>query len=142
MQKYVCGFLFDQQKNVVLIRKNKPEWQNGFLNGVGGKVEEGESNLDAMIREFNEEVGVYVPYWRPFCEIQGIDWIVYFYHSICGHEMVNDIKSFNENRKNGEENIEIIPIDEVNDNRVVINLKWLIPMCFDNHHKYAKIESY
>jgi 8-oxo-dGTP diphosphatase len=42
--QYVLGFLFDpSQKDVVLIKKLKPEWQKGKLNGVGGKIEEGES---------------------------------------------------------------------------------------------------
>lgn len=60
MQKYVLGFMFDELKeNVVLIKKSKPKWQEGFFNGVGGKVEAFDgSDASAMCREFYEETGV------------------------------------------------------------------------------------
>jgi 8-oxo-dGTP diphosphatase len=54
---YVLGFLFDKDK-VVLIRKNRPFWMRGKLNGVGGKIEEGETAKQAMVREFREETSV------------------------------------------------------------------------------------
>ena len=39
--KYVTGFLFSpDKKSVVLINKNRPAFQVGKLNGVGGKIEE------------------------------------------------------------------------------------------------------
>lgn len=58
-QSYVCGFMFSLDlRRVALIRKNRPEWQKGKLNGIGGKIEPGESAYDAMAREFLEETGV------------------------------------------------------------------------------------
>lgn len=69
MTEYVLGFLFSNApefSRVVLIRKKKPEWQAGKLNGVGGKVEKGETALDAMRREFLEECGVKKENWVPF----------------------------------------------------------------------------
>ncbi len=55
---YVVAFLFNQDMNKVwLIRKQKPEWQKGCLNGIGGKIEEGETAMAAMIRELKEESG-------------------------------------------------------------------------------------
>ena len=59
---YVCGFAFTHDQRVVLIRKARPEWQRGLLNGVGGRIEEarGEVSTDAMVREFFEETGVAV----------------------------------------------------------------------------------
>ncbi len=55
---YVAGFYFSEcGERVALIRKLKPEWQRGWLNGIGGKVEPGESPLSAMVREFEEEAG-------------------------------------------------------------------------------------
>ena len=63
--EYVAGFLFSPSMNsVVLIQKNKPEWQAGKLNGVGGKVEAGETPEQAMTREFEEEAGAHVEGWR------------------------------------------------------------------------------
>lgn len=64
MKEYVLGFMFDENRNVVaLIRKENPEWQRGKLNGIGGKIEEGESPFDAMVREFEEETGVLSYNW-------------------------------------------------------------------------------
>lgn len=58
MKTYVLGFCFNQSLNkVVLIRKKKPDWQASRLNGVGGSVEQGETTLAAMVREFREETG-------------------------------------------------------------------------------------
>jgi 8-oxo-dGTP diphosphatase len=59
MKKYVIGFAFSKDlKQVVLIRKNRPEYLAGKLNGVGGKIEKDEAPVDAMTREFMEETGV------------------------------------------------------------------------------------
>ena len=55
--RYVLGFAFHPARGVVLIRKNRPEWQAGKLNGVGGKIERGELPEQAMAREFEEETG-------------------------------------------------------------------------------------
>jgi 8-oxo-dGTP pyrophosphatase MutT (NUDIX family) len=58
--EYVTGFAFGCDGNgVLLIRKQKPAWQAGKLNGVGGKVEEFDWCLaEAMRREFQEETGI------------------------------------------------------------------------------------
>lgn len=55
---YVVGFYFtDDFTHVALIRKNRPAWQAGLLNGIGGRVEPNETPLDAMVREYAEETG-------------------------------------------------------------------------------------
>lgn len=57
--RYVVGYCFSPDMSAVaLIEKLKPEWQKGKLNGVGGKVEAGETPQEAMAREFEEEAGV------------------------------------------------------------------------------------
>ena len=73
---YVVGFMFDKDMtNVALIRKRKPAWQAGLLNGIGGSIESGEIPVDAMRREFKEEAGVDVPVsdWRHFLSMSGIN---------------------------------------------------------------------
>ena len=49
------GFLTD---NVLLIEKNRPEWQAGRYNLPGGKIEEGETPEAAAVRELEEEAGI------------------------------------------------------------------------------------
>lgn len=58
-KKYVIAFLFDEDlKNVWLIEKQKPSWQKGLLNGIGGKTEPGETAIQAIVRELQEEAGI------------------------------------------------------------------------------------
>lgn len=53
---YVVGFQFNAGGHLVaLIRKERPPAQAGLWNGVGGKVEAGETPAAAMVREFAEE---------------------------------------------------------------------------------------
>jgi 8-oxo-dGTP diphosphatase len=40
--------------------KNRPEYQAGLHNGLGGKVEVDEKPKHAMAREFEEETGVHI----------------------------------------------------------------------------------
>lgn len=77
--QYVVGFAFDAAHNVVLIRKTKPEWQAGRLNGVGGKIERMETEKAAMVREFEEETGVQTSEddWKGRAVLHAEEWIVY-----------------------------------------------------------------
>lgn len=81
-QDYVVGFAFNSDKSkVVLILKNRPAWQAGKLNGIGGKIDPGETPHEAMVREFQEECGVETTPqdWHYFTKILGKDGDVYFY---------------------------------------------------------------
>lgn len=78
MKTYVLGFMFSEDLDkLALIRKARPGWMAGRLNGIGGKVEPGENTLEAMRREFGEETGcqAWVP-WSSFGEMRGDGWRV------------------------------------------------------------------
>ena len=75
----VLGFVFNKDLSKVLLvnRQNaKQEWQNGLDNGLGGKVEAGESSLKAMKREFLEESGFAITEWVRFGVMGGTGWNV------------------------------------------------------------------
>lgn len=72
MQKYTVAFMFNNELDyVALVQKEKPAWQKGKLNGIGGKVEEGETFEHANAREFWEETGVNTQEsdWSHFAQI-------------------------------------------------------------------------
>jgi mutator protein MutT len=50
--------LFLVRGNEVLLAMKKRGFGEGKWNGIGGKVDEGESILDALVRECQEEIGV------------------------------------------------------------------------------------
>lgn len=44
--------------NVLLVLKDRPDWMKGRLNLVGGKIEAGETPIQAALRELKEESGL------------------------------------------------------------------------------------
>ena len=45
-------------EDVLLVLKDRPPWQAGMLNLVGGKIEKGETPEEAALRELKEESGL------------------------------------------------------------------------------------
>jgi len=133
MIRAVCGFYFsDDRQQIVLIKKRRPEWQAGHFNGVGGKVEEGEFALDAMRREFEEETGLRVEDWEPFCihldETHRFE-VTYFRAFGAG---VGSVKTMTD------EVVDHFPVGAVFTLPVIHNLTWLVPMALDPNVSSAK----
>lgn len=122
--KYVAGFLFSEDyEKVVLIRKNRPAWQKGKLNGVGGHVEPGETPDDAMVREFMEECGTTTLHWKYFGTIKGADFIVDWYKAAVSLPVISTT----------DEEVDWYHVsDVINDVLPIIpHLKWLIMLALD-----------
>ena len=60
MKHYCVGFAF-YKSEVLLILKDRPDFQKGKLNGIGGSIEPNETSVQAMVREFKEGTSVYIP---------------------------------------------------------------------------------
>jgi len=131
MTKYmVVGFLFRNGfKEVALIQKQKPEWQKGKLNGIGGKVESDETINQAMQREFKEEAGADISSWRIFCNLKARDdsWNVSFFSSSepC---TITSMES---------EKVDWYPVNKIQELPTIPNLRWLIPLAIDNDSIFA-----
>lgn len=143
MKEYVVGFGFcrpyaGENSNTVcadkvytiLLEKVNPAWQRGRLNGPGGKIEAGESALSAMVREYEEEVGLSVPpsNWTPFCELaHPNEWRVMFFRAWITRrqfEMAHGLEA--EAVIKVTTDLSLLP-----DERIMPNLRWLIPMALD-----------
>jgi len=72
IKNYTVGILFNPDlTQVVLISKNRPEWQKGLLNFPGGHMESSESQCTCVSREFKEECCLDIPVsdWKLIGEI-------------------------------------------------------------------------
>lgn len=82
MTRYVAGFMFSEDRpRVLLIEKQRPAWQKGRLNGIGGHIEPGETPWEAQRREFLEEAVFGFDDWKSFAEVIAADqsWSVTFF---------------------------------------------------------------
>lgn len=130
---YCLGFAFNrsqfaEQERVLLIRKNRPDWQKGKLNGIGGHVEPGEFPVDAMTREFREECGLDVPAndWTRVCNLVYPDAGVHVFSVQLCSRVIDSYKSLTD------EKVRLFWVKELfpNVDQLVPNLPWLVPMAF------------
>lgn len=141
-REYVLGFCFmHYMSEVVLIKKNKPEWQRGLLNGVGGKIEPGETPLQAMNREWREETGGRELAWNHFLTME--------FKGASVHVFKRQLTGGIEVSSTTDEQVGIYNVQEVLRCPIVIpNLRWIIPMALydsqthESHWKGAPIIKY
>lgn len=129
-KRYVAGFAFNAAKDkVVLIRKNRPEWQAGKLNGVGGKIEDGDvDGYAAMCREFREETGVETmpDDWAYYLTLKSDFGYVQFFYAFDDR--------FMEAKTQSDEQVEIISVDfDLIKQQSISNLMWLIAIALDEN---------
>lgn len=132
------------REQVVLICKNRPTWQAGRLNGVGGKIEPGEGNRMAMVREFEEETGLKTEpgKWDLICTMTWPDdWKRvgrYASPSIDFYRYVWPDDTFLSSlvRTCTDEEIVIELVEHVGNRRVIPNLRWLVPLAAYTADRY------
>lgn len=122
--RYVLGFFFSPDlSKVVLIKKAKPVWQAGKLNGVGGKIEDTDkTSHDAIEREFFEETDLYVTAadWRLFATLRFGDAEVDCF-AASGPE-ISQVRTVTE------ETVDVYDLPLWGEHYFLPNLSWLIPM--------------
>jgi 8-oxo-dGTP diphosphatase len=133
---YVVGFLFSKfLDEVLLIEKQKPDWQKDLLNGVGGKIELGELPTAAMVREFKEETNIdsTPESWLFVARLQSSNSDVYFFVARSQHEtLLGRFKAMTQE-----------PVFAIRWREggypLVHNLPWLLPMCVDVLENAARL---
>jgi 8-oxo-dGTP diphosphatase len=140
---YVCGFLFTHdRRHVALIHKLKPDWQRGKFNGIGGKLEVGETISEAMGREFFEETGLFIQrfHWERFLTMKFVakDEVVHFFKAtLVSGEVHLESKTD-----------ELVGWYKVNEGGQVLNLPtlpnlaWVIPMALSGNKGLIELEQY
>lgn len=131
MVQYVLGYAFSEDESkVVLIEKNRPEVISGCFIAPGGKIEEGEIGLTAMVREFEEETGVVISHWKSEFKITGPDYTIEVFSTLSDS---------------------IFDVETVTDEKVIISdvstlpskcsddTKWMVPFILDKKHIFRGI---
>lgn len=127
MQYYTLGFIFDSfLKNVLLVHKNKPAWQKGKINGIGGKLRKNESAKSGIRRETFEESGLIIPArnWTPVGTIIDSPPATIYVLTTVYNGDTSDAKTVTD------EKVQWLTIGNLPD-QIISNLTWLIPLCLD-----------
>jgi len=129
---YVLGFMFNKDKSkVALIKKNRPDWQRGKLNGIGGKIFSGgkdgyETAEQAMYREFKEETGypIFPMAWKFYAKMFNDDFQVDVFAAIGDLSILETMT---------DEKVVILKVKDITKSRkkLISNLPWLIEMAID-----------
>lgn len=134
MTEYVLGFALCKDYanfyRVLLIRKTKPDWQEGKLNGLGGKIEPTDlTPAHAMAREFCEGCGLpsEPQVWWKFATMKFALAEVHCFVSWW------DWKTFKRAASTTEEKVCHYEIDErfvdkMKEEQALSNISWLAPM--------------
>jgi 8-oxo-dGTP diphosphatase len=118
---YVVGIMFDARADCFVgITKKRPAWQAGRINGPGGHIEDGETVVAAMCREFLEETGV---------TTRQEDWTLFHVldvpkarvHFLCGRKNINP-------RTTTDEEVGFYNMAGLSDLPLIDNLRYIIPM--------------
>ena len=132
MKQYSLGFAFTTcGTKVALIRKNRPEWQAGKLNGIGGKLEPMDLDIaHCMSREFKEETGfsTYPEDWNHFAHMDfpqtnsSVDC-----YRIFNTDLVESLKSTTD------EQVTICKISELRLHQLLENVEFLIHLALTEY---------
>lgn len=141
MKRYVLGFAFDSaRQHVLLIEKNRPEWQAGRLNGVGGKIEPEDRNaFAAMAREFSEETGLNTTAeaWYRFAVMESPNW-----HITCF--TIAGLPLHGAHAPEGQEQPQLIDVNAIRAGvhpQPLSHLPWLISLALDAGEIHGRPDS-
>lgn len=140
VKEYVLGFALSMDKSeVLLLRKNRPDFQAGKLNGIGGKIEKFDNLVvSAMTREFEEETGI---------KTTNKDWISYGVMEselFKVHLFWSVLDNLHTYRSITDEIVQIFKISDLMENQFkecMPNLGWLITILTDPNIKNLYIKS-
>lgn len=126
MIKATLGFLFSSDwQHVLLIQKNRPAWQQGKINGLGGKCEGTETPAQCVSREVQEESGLLIPVeeWKKVGDVFWAEWEVSVLAAQYSGQISDPLTQTDE--PVAWYSVANLPLE------VMSNLRWLIPLSQD-----------
>jgi 8-oxo-dGTP diphosphatase len=120
---YVLALLYSADlRQVVLMRRTRPLWQAGRVNGLGGGLMAGETAAAAARREVREECGVDVADWREVLVWEDAQYVMHVMSAVSEHA--------GEARTLEDQEVFLADVDALPHN-VIDNLRWLVPLALD-----------
>lgn len=133
MTEYALSFV-TQADSILTVEKRKPDWQKFRINLPGGKLEEGETALDASIRELFEETGITTGEAKLLGVIEGPDYRVHCVrHYVAARSYVRPVQ------KTDEPVAFIKLVDLLANHRLIPNLRIIIPLMLANVAQWSLI---
>ncbi len=107
---------FNSDKEVLLLKRPDDVHQGGLWSFPGGKVEEGETPLDAIVREFREETGLNGKLWRHLGKASHSydDRTLHFLFFVCHCPAISTLNSESPFAWSGLDQLDDYPMPEAN----------------------------
>lgn len=119
---YAVGIAVDETGRIAFIRKLRPAWMAGLLNCPGGHIEEHETGIEAVRREFREETGVDIAAWRHLVNVAGTGYHVEYYTAHITHDTMNRVHTTTD------EPTEVHHWNHIPTSELAPKLEWVIPL--------------
>lgn len=132
MDTYTAGIAYNET-GLLLVLKDRPAWQSGNWNAIGGRVEYGEFPIDAMVREFHEETSIRIERdsWKCGVVLNGDTWHVHFFATRLPSDF-RKVTSLPSRNDVGETLSWILwPSFWGGGLKKIWNLNWIVPLCID-----------
>ena len=104
------------------MRRDRPAWQAGRVNALGGRLMAGESAAMAARREVREECGVDVAEWREVLAWEDAEYRMHVMSAMS--DRARDARTM-EDQEVFLANVNALP------HNVIDNLRWLVPLALD-----------
>ena len=136
MDRFVVGFAFSncddpENRKVLLVKKQRPQWQKGRLNGIGGKIEGNETPWAAMDRESLEEAGICLD-WQYRGILKGTNFDGHPFECHLFYAYSSSVEEF---RQREDESLGLYDPGALSGYRIVDSLDFLIPFGLSGDQK-------
>jgi 8-oxo-dGTP diphosphatase len=122
-RSFVLALLYTaDKKQVVLMRRTRPDWQAGRINALGGRITVREQPADAARREVREECGVDVLEWVEVLQWEDAEYRMHVMRALSDRAL--------DARTMEDQEVFLASVDALPRN-VIDNLRWLVPLALD-----------